>query len=314
MQILSQKLHDSGRLRERIEQGLAELAHCSLCPRKCGVNRLADETGFCGTGRRARVSSFSPHYGEEDVLVGEHGSGTIFLGSCNLRCCFCQNYEISFYPDDSKDLSAEQLASIMLHLQNKGCHNINFVTPGHVVVQLLEAIEIALENGLSVPLVYNSSGYDGLEVINLLDGVIDIYMPDFKFWQPETAEKYCAAPDYPEAARESIMAMFKQVGDLVVDDKGLATSGLLIRHLLMPDGMAETKNILNFIAENLSVKTYVNIMDQYRPCGESHKFPELQQTIAADHYEAALRYAEKIGLERIDKRNTTKLLKRLGIL
>ncbi len=314
MQILSHKLHDSGELRYRIEQGLSLLAGCSLCPRKCGINRLTDETGFCGIGRRARISSFSPHFGEEDVLVGEHGSGTIFLGSCNLRCCFCQNYEISFNPEDGREVSSKELASIMLHLQDRGCHNINFVSPGHVVVQLLEAIEIALGSGLNIPLIYNSSGYDGLESLDLLDGVIDIYMPDFKFWQAETGEKYCAAPDYSAVAQKALVAMFDQVGDLVIDERGLATSGLLIRHLLMPDGMAETEKILSFIAEKISVKTYVNIMDQYRPCGESHKFSELQQTISAEDYQLALRYAKGIGLERIDKRDTAILLKRLGII
>lgn len=314
MQIFSQKLHDSGELRCRIEHGLSLLTNCSLCPRKCGVNRIGDERGFCEIGRRARVSSFSPHFGEEDVLVGEHSSGTIFLGSCNLRCCFCQNYEISFNPDGGEEVSPEQLASVMLHLQSRGCHNINFVSPSHVVVQLLEAIEIALENGLNIPLIYNSSGYDGVETMKLLDGVIDIYMPDFKFWQPESGEKYCAASDYPAVAKKSLMAMFKQVGDLVTDDRGIATSGLLVRHLLMPDGMAETEKILSFIAEKISVKTYVNIMDQYRPCGESRKFHELQQTISVDEYEVALRFAEEIGLERIDKRNTSSLLKRLGVI
>lgn len=314
MQILSKKLFDSGKLHHKVEQGLSLLKTCTLCPRQCGVNRLENEIGFCGIGRRARISSFSPHFGEEDVLVGEHGSGTIFLSSCNLRCCFCQNYEISFNPDEGEEVSSEQLASVMLHLQSRGCHNINFVSPGHVVVQLLEAIEIALENGLSIPLIYNSSGYDGAESMKLLDGVIDIYMPDFKFWKSESGEKYCAAPDYASVAQKSVMAMYKQVGDLVIDERGLATSGVLIRHLLMPQALAETKEILTFIAENISVRTYVNIMDQYRPCGEFAKFAELQQTISADYYEIALGFAQEIGLERIDKRNTAALLKRLGIM
>lgn len=310
----SYKSNNSGKLREKIKKGLALLEHCTLCPRNCGVNRLDDERGFCGVGRKASVSSFSPHFGEEDVLVGEKGSGTIFLSSCSLRCCFCQNYEISFSPESGQEVSSAELAAIMLDLQQRGCHNINFVSPSHVVVQILEAIDIAVDGGLCIPLIYNSSGYDSIEALELLENVVDIYMPDFKFWQSGSSEKYCHAPDYPEVAQRALLQMHRQVGDLKVDENGIATSGLLIRHLLMPEAFAETQQILRFVADKLSRHTYVNIMDQYRPCGKIADHPELQKNISAQEHNGAQEYAAKLGLTRIDERETAKLLRRLGIL
>jgi putative pyruvate formate lyase activating enzyme len=275
---------------------------------------FGDERGFCGVGRKASVSSFSPHFGEEDVLVGENGSGTIFFSSCSLRCCFCQNYEISFSPESGQEVNSAELAAIMLDLQQRGCHNINFVSPSHVVVQILEAIDIAVNGGLCIPLIYNSSGYDSIEALELLENVVDIYMPDFKFWQSESGKKYCNAPDYPEVAQRALLLMHQQVGDLKVDENGLATKGLLIRHLLMPEAFAETQQILRFVADKLSKHTYVNLMDQYRPCGKIADHPELQKNISAQEHNATQEYAAKLGLTRIDERDTANLLRRLGIL
>ncbi len=225
--------HRSGRLRRAVELAFQRLSACNLCPRMCGVDRLAGETGVCKTGRLASVSSFNAHFGEEAPLVGEQGSGTIFLTHCNLLCLFCQNFDIS-HQGIGQEVSAEQLAGMMLALQRQGCHNINFVTPSHVVPQLLAGLEVAVANGLNVPLVYNSGGYDRPETLELLDGVMDIYMPDFKFWDPEIARKTCDAPDYPEVARQALMEMHRQVGDLVLDENGIARRGLLVRHLRRP--------------------------------------------------------------------------------
>jgi putative pyruvate formate lyase activating enzyme len=311
MAIKSLELHRTGELRRRIEKGLSLLRECSLCPRNCRVNRLLGEAGYCGVGRFAGVASFGPHFGEEAPLVGRHGSGTIFFSSCNLRCCFCQNYDISFYPASGREVNPGELASIMLELQERGCHNINFVTPAHVVVQILEAVEIALDGGLSIPLVYNSSGYDGAGALNLLENVIDIYMPDFKFWSEESGERYCAAPDYPEVARSSLKKMHAQVGDLSIDRDGLARCGLLVRHLLMPEGSRETRQILHFIATALSPGTYLNIMDQYRPCGRSTMYPELGRSVTVEEYTMAVDYAVSLGLTRLDDRDLAEKIFRL---
>jgi putative pyruvate formate lyase activating enzyme len=277
------------------------------------VNRLEGETGRCGTADKAVIASYSPHFGEEQPLVGTHGSGTIFLSGCSLGCCFCQNYEISHHPSAGHRVDADSLAAIMLDLQSRGCHNINFVTPSHVVPQILAALIPAYENGLRLPLVYNSSGYDSLSTLELLDGLIDIYMPDLKFWENETGRKYADAPDYPDISRAAVREMHRQVGDLQIDQDGIARQGLLIRHLLMPGGLEETKAILEFIARHISTDTYVNVMDQYRPCGTADSFAELRSTISHEQYSEALDYARKIGLERLDQRDLAALLKRLGI-
>ncbi|MBM9536622.1 radical SAM protein [Desulfobulbus alkaliphilus] len=304
-------LHTSGQLERRVESARRLLGRCILCPRRCRVNRLAGETGLCATGLRARVASYGPHFGEEQPLVGTHGSGTIFLAGCSLHCCFCQNDDISRGSDAGQEVDATDLAAIMLELQAMGCHNINLVTPSHVVAQILAALPPAIEGGLDLPLVYNCSGYESTVALTLLDGIIDIYMPDFKFWRPETAARYANAPDYPERAREALVRMHRQVGDLALDSNGYARSGLLIRHLLMPDMIAETEQILHFIATRLSAHTYVNIMGQYHPCASANQFEELRRTITGAEYRQALEAARAMGLTRLDQPDLSRLLRRL---
>ncbi|MBP1726084.1 MAG: Radical domain protein [Deltaproteobacteria bacterium] len=295
------KAHREGILRERIAAALAILERCRLCPRHCEVNRLKGEQGVCQTGRQAIVSSHNAHFGEEDPLVGRGGSGTIFLTQCNLLCVFCQNYEIS-HMGEGAPVQAGDLADMMVTLQGQGCHNINFVTPTHVVPQLLEALPEAIERGLRVPLVYNCGGYEEVATLHLLDGLVDIYMPDFKFWDSQVAERYCKATDYPEKARLAVKEMHRQVGDLTVDDMGIARRGLLIRHLVMPDGLAGTRDIMRFLATEVSKNTYVNVMSQYRPCGEAYRYRELQRMITVEEYREAVRMAHEEGIHRLDER------------
>jgi putative pyruvate formate lyase activating enzyme len=254
----------------------------------------------CKTGTHAWVSSYTPHYGEEDPLVGTNGSGTIFFTHCNLLCVFCQNFDIS-HEGIGQEVSAEQLAAIMVDLQRMGCHNINFVTPSHVVWQILEALAIAAENGLRVPLVYNSGGYDRVETLKLLEGVFDIYMPDFKFWDPRVAEETCNAPDYPKVARNALREMHRQVGDLVIDGRGIARRGLLVRHLVLPGGLAGTREIMRFIAHDISTDTYVNIMTQYRPCGRAAEVRELAAYPTENDFKKARRAAKEEGIWRLDR-------------
>jgi putative pyruvate formate lyase activating enzyme len=289
----------TGALKKKIEAARALLESCELCPRRCAVNRLEDETGVCRTGRDARVASAGPHFGEESPLVGEGGSGTIFFSHCNLNCVFCQNYDIS-QEGDGRPVTAERLADAMLGLQEQGCVNINFVTPSHVVPQILSALEIAADRGLALPLGYNSGGYDRVETLALLEGVFDIYMPDFKFWGSEFAAKVCDAPDYPEAARNALMEMHRQVGDLEIGTDGLARRGLLVRHLVMPRSLAGTGQIMGFIADRLSPETYVNVMPQYRPCGRAGEVAGLENHLSRDEYESALEAARTAGLARLD--------------
>ena len=310
----SYELLRSGELQRRAEQSRDILKACRLCPRICGSNRLEGVHGICATGRSARLAGYAPHFGEEQPLVGTRGSGTIFFASCNLRCCFCQNYEISHFPDNYPEVSAGELAAVMLKLQRNGCHNINLVSPGHVVPQIIEALIIALEQGLEVPIVYNSSGYEAEDTLAILDGVIDIYMPDFKFWSAQSSSSYCNAEDYPAIARAALLAMHRQVGDLVIDDRGLAVEGLLVRHLVMPGAVSETKEILAFIAASISSRTYINIMDQYRPCGAAHHYAELRRPVSSEEYLEALRFAEQAGLTRINQTDIRSLLEKLGIL
>lgn len=307
----SQTLFASGKLQQRADQAHALLSRCTLCPRKCAVNRLKGKHGLCKTGEKALVASYGPHFGEEQPLVGSKGSGTIFFAGCSLLCCFCQNFDISHTTDDSQPVDDQELAAIMIELQNRGCHNINLVTPSHVVPQILAALVHASAHGLQIPIVYNSSGYDSVATLALLDGVIDIYMPDFKFWEPATSNRWAKAPDYPQRARESLRSMHQQVGDLQINAQGLATSGLLVRHLLMPGKEQETEEILTFIANHISRNTYVNIMDQYHPCGNTTHFPELQQTITTKHYHQALAAAHALGLHRLDQRDLSDLLRNL---
>ncbi|MGQ9484482.1 MAG: radical SAM protein [Desulfosoma sp.] len=288
-------------LQHRIDKALRWLRKCSLCPRLCRVNRLADEKGVCRTGRYALVSSYGPHFGEEDPLVGRNGSGTIFFTHCNLLCLFCQNYDIS-HEGQGVSVSPEQLAGVMVELQQRGCHNINLVTPTHVVPQILEALPLAVEHGLRVPLVYNCGGYERVPTLRLLEGIVDIYMPDFKFWDPQAATDLCQAEDYPQRAREALREMHRQVGDLALDASGLAVRGLLVRHLVMPDGLAGTEEVCRFIAREVSSNTYLNIMNQYRPCGRAMEVPSLRRRITAEEHENALQAARNAGLTRLDRR------------
>jgi len=290
-----------GLLKEKIKKAHKMLAACVLCPRRCKVDRLSGETGVCKTGEQAYVSSYNAHFGEEAPLVGKHGSGTIFFTHCNLLCIFCQNYDIS-HQGHGQEVSTEQLASIMLYLQNAGCHNINFVTPSHVVPQILAAVEIAADMGLSVPLVYNSGGYDSTHTLKLLEGVVDIYMPDFKFWDPEIAKQACDAEDYPEMARQALIEMHRQVGDLVTDEAGIAQRGLLLRHLVLPNRLAGTRQAMQFIAKKISTNTYVNIMPQYRPCGRADEIKELSVHLSQKDFTTALEEAIEEGIERHDSR------------
>jgi putative pyruvate formate lyase activating enzyme len=299
--------HSSGRLAAKVEQAHEELRACYACPRNCGVDRMAGRTAACYTGRWAAVSSAFPHLGEEDCLRGFRGSGTIFFGRCNLRCVFCQNWDISQDKTAGHDVRPEQLAAIMLSLQAKGCHNINFVTPEHVVPQIVEALPIAIGKGLRLPIVYNTSAYDALSSLALMDGLVDIYMPDFKFWEPETAMKYARAKDYPDVARAAIAEMHRQVGDLRFDPAGVAERGVLLRHLIMPEGLEETRAILHWVATELSTGTYINLMDQYHPAFQAAKFPELTRTIYPEEYEQAHALARREGLRRIDARAPRRL-------
>jgi len=305
-------LHEEGKLADRIAEARQMLSPCRVCPRQCKVDRLSDEKGVCRTGARAVVSSYAPHFGEESPLVGTGGSGTIFLTHCNLLCVFCQNYEIS-HLGQGVETDEGQLSSMMVSLQRQGCHNINFVTPSHVVPQILAALPKAIEKGLNLPLVYNSSGYDALETLKLLEGVVDIYMPDFKFWTRKSGKLYAKAPDYAEVARKAIVEMHRQVGDLVMDGEGVAVKGLLVRHLVMPGGLEETGEILRFLAREVSVDTYVNVMDQYRPCGKANQYPPIDRRLTNDEYQEALKLARDAGLQRLDEKDWLRILRKLGI-
>ena len=294
------KTFDKGLLKEKIKKAHEIISACTLCPRKCKVDRHSGQTGICKTGELAYISSYNPHFGEEAPLVGTRGSGTIFFTHCNLMCIFCQNYDIS-HEGFGAAVSAEQLATIMLDLQSSGCHNINFVTPSHVATQILDAVEIAAERGLRIPLVYNTGGYDNVATLELLEDVIDIYMPDFKFWNPEVAATTCDAEDYPDVARKALVEMHRQVGDLVVDESGIARRGLLIRHLVLPERLAGTREIMKFIANNISPNSYVNIMTQYRPCGRAAEIKELSKFPSRVDFEEAIKAAIDEGISRLDR-------------
>ena len=295
------KLYWEGKFQERIDRAVELMKNCTVCPRECHVDRLSGELGFCRTGEKAKVASLHAHFGEEAPLVGIHGSGTIFFRSCNLLCYFCQNYDISHDADDG-EVEPKDLADMMLSLQRRGCHNINFVTPSHVVPQIMQALVIAIEYGLNVPLVYNTGGYDRAEALKILDGIFDIYMPDFKFWDEKWAEKFCKAADYRKVAVAAIKEMHRQVGDLVVDESGIAVKGLLVRHLVMPNGVANTRKIMEFLAEKISKDTYVNVMDQYHPCGKAMWNSIINRRINRSEYAEALRFARDVGLQRLDSR------------
>jgi putative pyruvate formate lyase activating enzyme len=296
-------------LARRVEQAHDELRNCRACPRNCEIDRMAGETKVCNTGRHAIVSSAFPHFGEEDCLRGRNGSGTIFFSLCNLRCVFCQNWDIS-QKKQGRELDAEQIASLMLDLERRGCHNINFVTPEHVAPQVIEAVACAARRGLRLPIVYNTSAYDALGSLRLLDGLVDVYMPDFKFWERETAKRLAKAKDYPDRAREAIAEMHRQVGPLRFGPDGLARRGVLVRHLVMPGQGAEAAAILRWLASELSPDTYVNIMGQYRPeyeVGElardgTPRYAEIQRRPRADELDGVYEAARAAGLWRFDDR------------
>lgn len=295
-----------GRLQEKVAAARKMMESCTLCPRMCNVNRLEGELGFCGVGANAVISSASPHFGEESPLVGVNGSGTIFMTSCNLKCLFCQNFEISHLMD-GEEMGDDGFGKLMLGLQNMGCHNINIVTPSHQVPQLLAALQFAANRGLQVPLVYNTGGYDSLETLKILDGVVDIYMPDIKFADRTIAGKLMDAEDYPEIAFSAVREMHRQVGDLQINENGIATRGLLVRHLVMPKDLAGTRQIMRFLAREISPNTYVNIMDQYRPCGEAFKDPDIARSINREEYAHAIEMAKEEGITRLDTRTGFRL-------
>jgi putative pyruvate formate lyase activating enzyme len=292
---------------ERVEKAFKIIEDCTLCPRLCGVNRLRGDRGTCRGAYLPEVSSYFPHFGEEQPLVGQHGSGTIFFSHCNLRCCFCQNYSIS-HLGEGREVSFERLGRMMVELQRLGCHNINFVTPSHFVPQILQALSFAVEMGLRIPLVYNTSGYDSVETLALLDGIVDIYMPDVKFAASGPAEEYCRAPDYPEVAQQAVKEMHRQVGDLVLDEHGIARRGLLVRHLVLPQGLSGAGQVMHFLATEISTNTYINIMDQYYPCGDITPHSPLGRRASAEEFTDAVKMARNEGLTRLDEREKRRLV------
>ena len=286
---------------ERVRRAEEMLKECTLCPRNCRVDRTSGEVGFCKTKDRPLVSSWGPHFGEERPLVGRFGSGTIFFSRCNLGCVFCQNWTIS-HAGEGDEISVESMARVMMDLQAMGCHNINLVTPTHQMPMILHSLALAAGSGLTVPIVYNCGGYESMEALTILDGIIDIYMPDFKYTDPEMSLRYSQAKDYPQAAKAAIREMHRQVGDLEIDERGIALHGLLIRHLVLPEGIAGTQEVVKFIAEEVSKKTYLNLMDQYYPCYKASEHPPLTRRITGREYAEAIRMALDAGLKRLDRR------------
>ncbi len=276
------------------------LEECTVCPRRCAVNRLAGKSGKCHVTQQIIVSSYGPHFGEEPPLVGSHGSGTIFFTYCNLRCVFCQNYTISQLGEGSP-VTGNELAQMMLSLQAKGCHNINLVSPTHIVPYILEALELAVSKGLCVPLVYNSGGYDSVETLELLDGIVDIYMPDMKYSDEKIAEQLSGIKDYPSVNRAAVKEMHRQVGDLQIDEQGVAYRGLLVRHLVLPNRLAGTPEVIRFLAREVSTNTYLNIMAQYHPCYRAFDMPQLARPVSRQEFSKAIDLAHQQGLHRLDK-------------
>ncbi len=290
------QLYETGELERRVTAGYEMLRECNLCARECGVDRLQGEKGICKSNSRVMISSAGPHFGEEPPLVGRHGSGTIFLTNCNLGCVFCQNYDVS-HQGRGREMEGDELANAMLSLQGMGCHNINFVTPTHYIPQILASLLIAVKNGLRVPLVHNCGGYESIDALRLLDGVFDIYMPDVKYGDNDAGEKYSKAPNYFDVVTAAVSEMHRQVGDLVVNSEGIAERGLLIRHLVLPGGLAGTGKIVEYISR-LSKNSYVNIMAQYRPEYRALKYPELSGRISSKEFKDAISLAEEVGLSR----------------
>lgn len=294
------ELYKTGELDARIRALYERMSPCRICPHECRVDRLSGEKGFCRVASRPIIASYGPHFGEERPLVGSSGSGTIFFTYCNMACVYCQNWEIS-HLGEGEEISVEDLAKIMIILQMWGCHNINLVTPTHQIAFIVEALKIAIEKGLTLPLVYNCGGYESVETLQLLEGIVDIYMPDIKYMDPQVALKLSKVKDYPEKVKLAVKEMHRQVGDLVIE-KGVAKRGLIIRHLVLPDDLSQTEEVIKFVATEISPNTYFNLMDQYRPCGDAWKYPPLDRKITREEWNRALNLAMKYGLKRLDDR------------
>jgi putative pyruvate formate lyase activating enzyme len=296
-------LHRSGELERRAARALELLGSpCRVCPRVCSVDRLNDERGLCKIGRHAMVASHFPHFGEENCLRGTNGSGTIFFSGCNLRCVFCQNFDVSWQLQ-GEEVSADGLAGMMLELQAIGCHNINWVTPEHVVPQILEALPLAVEGGLRLPIVYNTSAYDSPDSLELMEGVVDVFMPDLKLASSEATRRYLGKREYAEVSMRNVKEMQRQVGDLVLDEQGMARRGLIVRHLVMPGLLDETEQVLRFVAEELGPDTYVNLMGQYYPAGKTERYEEINRRPELEELERAFEIADELGLRRLDVRS-----------
>jgi putative pyruvate formate lyase activating enzyme len=294
------RLHRSGELADRARRAVERLRSCDLCPRTCRVDRILSARGaVCRTGRHAVVHAAFPHHGEERPIRGAGGSGTIFFSSCNLRCLYCQNWEIS-WRSEGQEVDAAGLARMMLDLQTRGCHNVNLVSPSHVVAQVLEALDLAAGKGLRLPLVYNTGGYDALSALALLDGVVDVYMPDMKYADERAGHRLSGVRDYVRVNRAAVKEMHRQVGDLRVDARGVAVRGLLVRHLVLPGGAAGTDAVMRFLATRVSRDTYVNVMDQYRPCHRAGEVPEIDRRPTGAEIDAAVEAARRHGIHRLD--------------
>ena len=287
---------DRKKFARRIEQAKEMLRSCTVCPRECKVNRLENQLGFCKSGKDIVISSFGPHYGEEPPISGKSGSGTIFFTGCNLRCVFCQNYQIS-QEREGRPIETEELANAMIHLQDKGCHNINWVSPTHFVPHIMEALFVAIQKGLTLPIVYNTNGYDSLEILKLLDGIVDIYLPDIKYSTEENGRKYSGVDDYVKHNRIALKEMHRQVGTLKMDANGIAQRGLLIRHLVLPNKLAGSLESLNFVAQELSPETHMSLMSQYHPCYKACDHPDVRRRLNVPEYNEVVEHAEELGLE-----------------
>lgn len=292
---LYESLLENGELERRVAAAWEMLAACRLCPRQCGVDRTAGETGVCRAGLEPMVSSFNDHHGEEPPISGHHGSGTIFMTNCNLKCVFCQNYPISQLGNGA-EVTCERLAEMCLALQQRGCHNINFVSPTHYMPQILKAIWIAARRGLHIPIVYNCGGYESLDALRLLEGVVDIYMPDIKYGTDEFSEKYSSAPDYATYNRAALREMYRQAGPLRMDENGVAERGLIIRHLVLPNGISRSEKAFEFIANELGTDVFMSIMQQYFPAHKAPAIPEMSRRVSDEEYDAAVDAAHRCGL------------------
>ncbi len=286
----------SGALKNKVKLAQDALSSCEICPRRCKINRLDDKRGFCRTGKNAIVCSYFAHHGEEPVISGTKGSGTIFFSRCNLKCLYCQNHDFS-QMEEGREVTALELSGYMLELQEMGCHNINFVTPTHIVPQILESLLLAVEKGLSIPIVYNTSGYELPDTLKLLDGIVDIYLPDMRYHDNEASIKYSLAPDYPKYNQESVKEMFTQVGTGIFDENEIMKSGLIIRHLVLPQNIAGTERVCAFISKELSKEVHISLMSQYEPCFQAHANPPLDRRITLEEYEEAIFTLKKYGLE-----------------